>query len=139
MVNLDTNKFMYDYNLGMANSTSDKRLRFHWITDIDQHDWHLPKECFDLVVTCHLSSHVKNYERALKNLQVFTIKGNEIDLMIFLAGCFSARRQNRSNGKSTPKEFYIRRKKILFLYFCTVKGHSQPLDVYLRIKYQLVY
>lgn len=70
VVNVDSYTYNYDYNLALANAAADKRVRFHWVPDTDQHDWHIPKRCFDLVLACHLSSHVTNYERALKNLQV---------------------------------------------------------------------
>jgi len=101
VVNLDTNIYMYDYNLAMANACGDKRLRFHWIPDIDQHEWHLPKQCFDLVVACHLSSHVTNFERTLKNLQSVLVPGGKIVLMEKARGSCGIIDHAKHNGFSS--------------------------------------
>jgi SAM-dependent methyltransferase len=101
VVNLDTNRYMYDYNLAIANARGDKRLRFHWIADIDQHEWHLPKQCFDLVVACNLSSHVTNFERALKNLQAVLVPGGKIVLMEKARGSCGIIDHAKSNGFSS--------------------------------------
>jgi len=101
VVNLDTNMYMYDYNLAMANAASDKRLRFHWIDNADQEDWHLPKACFDLVLACNLSTHVTNFERALKNLQSVLVPGGKIILMEKSKGSNGILDHARHNGFSS--------------------------------------
>jgi phosphoethanolamine N-methyltransferase len=101
VVNLDTNTYMYDHNLALANVAADKRLRFHWVPSADQKDWHLPKRCFDLVVACHLASHVTNFEQALKNLQTVLVPGGKIILMEKSLGQNGILEQAKHNGFSS--------------------------------------
>jgi len=101
VVNLDTSVYMYDYNLALANAAADKRVRFHWIPDADQHEWHMPKSCFDLVVACHLGTHVVNYERTLKNLQSVLVPGGKIVLMEKCLGTNGIVEHARHNGFSS--------------------------------------
>jgi len=101
VINLDNNFYMYDYNLASANAAADKRLRFHWIADADQKEWHLPKKCFDLVLACHLSSHVTDFERALKTLQSVLVPGGKIVLMEKTFGTNAIVDHAKQNGFST--------------------------------------
>jgi phosphoethanolamine N-methyltransferase len=101
VVNLDTNVFMYDYNLALANAAADKRIRFHWAPSADQKDWHLPKACFELVVACHLSSHVENFELALKNLKTVLLPGGKIILLEKSVGHNGLIEQAKNNGFSS--------------------------------------